>query len=304
MEPAADVRFVAVIDAGSAGHGELQTHHAPPVVKGHLRVGAEPGDVVGVEEVELIFLQCVGELAQVVQDPALKILGTEPEAAVSQSGAVVLKPVVFAQKLPHGPPEAEIVHGGVPFAALEVLGTVAPVLGQDVGLGVLLSDGSADLGPELVGELVLAVPGKHIRHVKAPAVDGIGGPQPLAQHGVGTAVDDVPERIAGVIQGGHVVDALPFGVGVARVEEVECPLRGIGVVEGTDGLVEIEAVPVEPAVGGAGVVDGDVQDQLHAVFVEGGAQLGQGLVPAEMFVHVEIVDAVVLVDRGGLEDGI
>ena len=91
---------------------------------------------------------------------------------------------------------------------------------------------------------------------------------------------------------------------IVLVKEVIAPLHGIGVVVGPFGFGEIGAVLVEPPVGRARVVDGDIQNQLHAVFVDGLAQLGQSLVPAEMGVNMEVVQAVIFVAGGGIENGV
>ena len=60
---------------------------------------------------------------------------------------------------------------------------------------------------------------------------------------------------------------------IVLIKEVIAPLHRIGVVVGPFGFWKIGAVLVEPPVGRARVVDGDIQDQLHAVFVEGAAQV-------------------------------
>ena len=171
-------------------------------------------------------------------------------------------------------------------------------------MGILLPDALADLRPELVGQLDLSIPGENIRHIEAPAIDIIGGFQPLFQDRIFASVHGLPQRIGSVVQGRHGIQVPPAVVGVVLLEEIVAPLHRIRIVVSALGLIEILPVPIEPAVSRAGVVDGDIQDQLHAVFVEGAAQVRQGLVPAEMGVHVEIIQAVILMAGGGIENGI
>ena len=91
---------------------------------------------------------------------------------------------------------------------------------------------------------------------------------------------------------------------VVLVEEIVAPLHRIGVIVSALGFGEIETVLIKPPMSRARVVDGDIQNQLHAVFVERPAQVRQGPVSAEMGVHMEIIQAVVFVAGGGVENGV
>ena len=257
---------------------------------------------MGVEEVELVFLEGPGHPGQVLHDACPDLLRAHFAAHVPDLGAAGQEMVLLAEEFPDHAAAAVVVHRGIPFRALQVLGAVAPVLGQDVGLRVLLADRAADLGPDLVGQLDLVVPGEDVGHVEAPAVDRIRRLQPFAEDGIPGPPDPVAQGLGGEVQHRQAGDPPPALVGVVGAEEVEAPLRAVGVVIGADLLREPLAVAVEPFVRRAGVIDRNIEDQLHAAGVEVPAQGGQGFVPAEVGIDVEVVDTVVLVDRRTDED--
>ena len=181
-----------------------------------------------------------------------------------------------ARKLPDHTPEAEIIHRRRPKVSLQVLRLVAPFLRNDHGIRVLLPDRGAQLLPALVRHLDASVPCKNIRHVKAPAVDAIRRLQPFAQDRMFFPPDLVPKLHARIVQGRERIDAQPALQAAVLLPEIVGPPF------------------LHPFMLDAGMVDGDVQDDLHPRIVHRAAQALQGLVSAEMRVHMLIIDTVVL----------
>ena len=155
-----------------------------------------------------------------------------------------------------------------------------------------------------MGQLKFVLPAEGICHVKSPAVNAVGRLQPFFQNRIFPAVDHVPQRLRGIVEGGQGIDTQPFVIGIVGRKEIVFPLWAVRVVVGSDGLIEEGAVPIEPLVGDAGVVDGDIQNQLHAILVKRLAQLRQRLITAQMGIHMEVVQAVVLMYRGRHKNGV
>ena len=196
-------RLVPIVDGGRAGQEELEQHRTPEVRKGNLGVIVKSRGIVAVEQVKLGFPEGKGQLPEMLHDPVLQILGRHMVADRLQNRIPGHEQVRLPIEGADNPATAIVIHGRVPFAALQILGAVPPVLREDIGLVILLPDALTNLRPELVGQLNLSVPGEDIRHVEAPAVNGIWGLEPFFQDGVLSPIDDVPEGIGGIVQGGH-----------------------------------------------------------------------------------------------------
>ena len=231
-----------------------------------------------------------------VNDAGFYVSGSGFIFYIAENGAPAHEGIRFAVELADYSSAAEIVHRGIPLVPLEMFRTVAPVLRKDICLRVFLTDASAYFGPEFLIKLDFVVPCKNIRNVEAPAINGIGRSEPFFQDGILCAVDGVPEGIGSIVEDGHCFDAEPAEIGIFFAEEIITALRGIGIIICADGFFKPCAVAVEPFVVGAGVVDGDIEDYFHSVFVEGGAEFFKRFVAAEMGIDVEIIEAVVFMD--------
>ena len=108
------------------------------------------------------------------------------------------KQILLSQELTDDTAAAEIVHRRIPLVALKVPGTVAPILRQNISLGIYLLDAAANFRPQLMGKLDFILSGKGIRHIKAPAIDAVGGLQPLLQHRILCPVDNITEVLGRV----------------------------------------------------------------------------------------------------------
>ena len=214
------------------------------------------------------------------------------------------KQVRFPIKRADYPAAAVVIHGGIPFAALEILGTISPILCQNIGLFIFLPNALPNFRPERMRQLHPSVAGKNISHVKTPAIDGVGRFQPLFQYGILPPIDDFPQGIGCVIQGWHGFQIPPAMIAVVRFKEIVAPLHRVRIVVGAFRFLKIQSIPVEPAVSGAGVIDGNIQNQLHSVFVKRFGQIRQSLISAKMRIYMEIIQAVIFVAGLGIENGI
>jgi hypothetical protein len=172
----------------------------------------------------------------------------------------------------------EVVHRAVPPLALEVVGGVVAVLGQQEGLGPCGPNRVEQPPLQVVGEVHGAEPTGHVGGVDPPAVEVVRGAQPPRRDRAGPLVEVGTQLGAAVVELRQRGDAEPGLV-----------LAGVPIPPGVEaglGAVRVGQRRPEPRVGVAAVVEGEVADHPQAAGVGGRGQLGERLVPAEERVDV------------------
>ena len=138
----------------------------------------------------------------------------------------------------------------------DLIAAVLPHLAQEVSVRLLLCDGSADGGDEVVGQL--------IRHVQTPAVGAAAQPAPY--HGILVGDDEPPVVRCVLVYRRQGVDAPPRIV--LRGPRVKAVPREIGgVLALRRPRLRVKAVGVEIAAVGAGMVEYAVQNDADAPVV-------------------------------------
>ena len=103
--------------------------------------------IVAVKQVKLVLPQHIGQLREVLHNPVFHILRRHPVGNVAKNGVSGHEQIRFSQKLPDDSSTAKVIHRRVPFISLQILGTVAPVLRQNIGLGIDRPDALPNFRP-------------------------------------------------------------------------------------------------------------------------------------------------------------
>ena len=262
---ALDPRLVAVVDAGHAGHGELEEGE-------HFQSPA--GQVVTVirQTVQLPLklgkLLLLRGLSQRSEDPLPVVAADDVEGAVE-----VVPGVVFLQAHEPGPkplrvqlaqhevdshrPEG-VVHGGLELFPQQILplptvallvGGVLPYLAQQDAVRCLLLHGRPDALDKLVGQLV--------SHVQPPAADALT--QPVADDAVSFAVDELAVAGLQLLHIGQVGHSPPALVVVRPMTEaIPFVIGGVLALAGAHRIIVAQSIEI-PAVR-PGVAEHPVQD--------------------------------------------
>ena len=175
------------------------------------------------------------------------------------------------------------------------------MLPKDVCIGVLLPGGPAQRAQH---PGVVPRPGPlphHVGHIDTPAVGGIGLAQPAPRDGLGPVDEILAHRRIREVEHGQDLRALPAEVALGVVgvgEGVGGPIGCVCALVGP--RLRVGPPTVEPGMGVRGVVEDRIQQQTHPARAGGGAQVGQGRIPAEMRVDVlEVLDVVLVHARRG-----
>ena len=222
-----------------------------------------------VNQVELVFPHDIRQLGQMFHHSRLYILCGHLIRHFPQKFISHVKQILFPQKLTDHSAASIIIHRRIPLMPLQIPGTISPVLCQNIGLWIFLPNALLNLRPQFVSQLKFIVSGKDICHIKSPAINGIGRFQPLLQYRILSPVNHLPQSVRSVIEHRQIRHVKPAQIFVcARFKEIIASLLGIGIVVGTFRLVKIQSISVKPAVGSARMVNGNIQNQFHAICMQ------------------------------------
>ena len=140
-------RLISVVDGCRAGEQELENHRAPVAFRGNLGIVVQAAGIVTVEEVKLILPHHKGQLCKMLENSVFHILCRHPVVHAAKSWFSRHEQIRFPQKLPDDSAAAKVIHRRVPFISLQILGTVAPVLRQNIGLGIDRPDALPNFRP-------------------------------------------------------------------------------------------------------------------------------------------------------------